>query len=363
MHTGNNNDIYQRRDKAMGPKRLTDAQLKDDPGIQLRSFKRTRDFLVAIDTDGCITDNMNGKQMLIFHPQFMEYYDLWGIETYFREVAEYYNLFSVDRGCNRFMAVSLTLKVLQKRDDVVRVISEEKMALPDVGLLDRYISFTKKNNLGLGNPSLEAYLDKNPTDLFYYKLLGWSEAVNRTFPHVSAKIPPFSGVEEALARMAEYADIVVVSKTPYEDLANYWGDQGIDKYIQVIAGQEMGSKGHHIEVAVASGGYTGDRVLMLGDGNGDLKAVKANKGLFYPIAPGREQDAWDDFSGAFKRFIDGKYKGGFEDSLLDDFARVLLTTPAWEEPEYDHRASYIKKQPIRKELYQRFNPGGRLAVI
>ena len=75
MHTGNNNDIYQRRDKAMGPKRLTDAQLKDDPGIQLRSFKRTRDFLVAIDTDGCITDNMNGKQMLIFHPQFMEYYD------------------------------------------------------------------------------------------------------------------------------------------------------------------------------------------------------------------------------------------------------------------------------------------------
>ena len=306
---------------------------------------------------------MNGKQMLIFHPQFMEYYNLWGIETYFREVAEYYNLFSVDRGCNRFVAISLILKALQKRDDTAKSISEVNIVLPEVVLLDKYISFTKKNKLGLGNPSLEAYLDKNPTDLFYYKLLGWSEAVNRTFPHISAKIPPFDGVKDVLALMAEYADIMVVSKTPYEDLANYWEGQGIDKYIQVIAGQEMGSKGHHIEAARVSGGYEDNHVLMLGDGNGDLKAAKANDSLFYPVTPGREQNAWDDFSGAFKRFIDGKYKGGFEDGLLDDFTSTLLATPAWEEPEYDHLAYYIKRQPLRKELYQRFDPGGRLAVI
>ena len=347
----------------MSPERLTSIQLKNDPEIQLKNFKRTKDFLIAIDTDGCITDNMNGKQMLIFHPQFMEFYNLWGIETYFREVAEYYNLFSTDRGCNRFVAISLTLKALKKRDDVKKIIKETNTILPDVEPLDEYISYTKENKLGLGNPSLEAYLDKNLTNLFYYKLLGWSEAVNRTFPHISSKIPPFDGVKEAIANMAEYADIVVVSKTSYEDLANYWEDQGIDKYAKVIAGQEMGSKGHHIEVAKAAGGYADDEVLMLGDGNGDLMAVKENNGLFYPITPGREQDDWNNFGEAFKKFIDKEYKGKFEDDLLDDFTRALLATPAWEEPGYDHKKEYRKKQDIRKDLYRRFNPGGRLAVL
>ena len=347
----------------MSPERLRDRELKETPEIQLKNFKRTRDHLIAIDTDGCITDNMNGKQMLIFHPQFMEFYNLCGVETYFREIAEYYNLFSVDRGCNRFVAISLTLKVLKKRKDVAGVILEKSIILPDVGPLDEYISYTREKKLGLGNPSLEAYLDKNPTDLFYYKLLGWSEAVNRTFPHISAKIPPFDGVKEGLAQMAEYADIVVVSKTPYEDLANYWENQGIDKYVQIIAGQEMGSKGHHIEVARTAGGYADDEVLMLGDGNGDLKAVKENNGLFYPITPGREQTDWDNFLDALKRFTDKEYKGGFEEELIKRFKDALLITPPWEEPGYDHKISYIKNQDIRKDLYKRFNPGGKLAVL
>ncbi|GAI16634.1 unnamed protein product [marine sediment metagenome] len=54
--------------------RLTEKQIKEDPEQQLKNFEKTKDFLIAIDTDGCVTDNMNGKQMLIFHPQFMEFY-------------------------------------------------------------------------------------------------------------------------------------------------------------------------------------------------------------------------------------------------------------------------------------------------
>jgi len=340
----------------MGPQRLTNDQLKKDPEVQLKNFKRTKEFFIAIDTDGCITDNMSGKQILIFHPQFMEFYDLWDIETYFREVAEYYNLFSVDRGCNRFIAISLILKALRDRRDIDAI-------LPDVELLDRYINYTKENNLGLGNPSLEAYINSNPTGLFYYKLLGWSEAVNRTFPHISAKIPPFKVVKQALKDMAEVADIAVVSKTPYEDLVNYWEDQGIDKYVQAIAGQEMGSKGYHIEIAKTSGGYSDDEVLMLGDGDGDLKAVKTNNSLFYPITPGNEQQCWNDIFDVLDRFINKKYKGDFEDGLLRGFKKALLTTPPWEEDEYCHRTVYLEKQPIRRELYERFDPGGRLAII
>ncbi|OQY37956.1 hypothetical protein B6228_05240 [Candidatus Atribacteria bacterium 4572_76] len=223
--------------------RLTEKQIKKDPEQQLRNFKKTKDFLIAIDTDGCVTDNMNGKQMLIFHPQFMEFYQLWGIESYFREVAEYYNLFSVDRGA------------LQSRKDVQQVLQERHIKLPDIKPLNKYIAHTKENKLGLGNPSLEEYLNQNPLEL-----------------------------------ITQYADILIVSKTPYADLANYWKAQGIDKYVQVIAGQEMGSKGHHIEIAKKAGKYEDDQVMMIGDGGGDLKAVKENNGLFYPTPPGQEHN-------------------------------------------------------------------------
>ena len=258
--------------------KLTHQELKDDPEKQLKNFKRTKDFLVAIDTDGCVTDNMNGKQILIFHPQYLEFYQLWGIESYFREVAEYYNLFSVSRGCNRFLAVQCTLKALISRKDVQQALKEKEVQLPEIEPLENYIEYCTRNNLGLGNPSLEKYLAMQPLNLYLYKLLGWSEAVNRTFPFINLKIPPFDNVKASLELMTQYADVLVVSQTPYEDLANYWEARGLDNYIQTIAGQEMGNKGHHIEVAKRAGGYSDDRVLMLGDGDGDYKAVKKNNG-------------------------------------------------------------------------------------
>ena len=343
--------------------RLTEKQVKEDAEQQLRKFKRTKDFLVAIDTDGCVTDNMSGKQMLIFHPQFMEFYQLWEIESYYREIAEYYNLFSVDRGCNRFIAIQLILTTLQNRKDVQRVLQEKRVKLPDIKPLNEYIAYTKENKLGLGNPSLEEYLNQNPLDLSLYKLLGWSEAVNRTFPHISAKIPPFNHVEECLKLMSQHADILIVSKTPYADLANYWEAQGIAKYVQIITGQEMGSKGHHIEVAKKADKYEDEQVLMIGDGGGDLKAVKTNKGLFYPTSPGQEQDAWDNFPDAFQRFIKREYRGEYEDKLLDQFKESLLISPPWLENDYDHIKSYKEKQEIRKSLYKKFNPQGKLLVL
>ena len=343
--------------------RLTEEQIRENPERQLKEFKRGKDFLVAIDTDGCITDNMNGKQMLIFHPQYMEFYGLWDIESYFREVAEYYNLFSVDRGCNRFIAVQLTLTALSQRADVKKVLEEKNIQFSDRKPLDDYLTYARENKLGLGNPSLERFLEKNPTSFGLYKLLGWSEAVNRTFPHISAKIPPFNNVRESLELMAQYADVIVVSKTPYKDLADYWEAQGIAQYVRLICGQEMGSKGHHIGMAKKAGGYRDDQVLMLGDGAGDLKAVKANNGLFYATPPGKEQEAWDEFPQAFQAFSKGKYAGEFEKKLLDEFNKSLLTTPSWEKTDYDHRSSYQGKQEIRRSLYQRFNPGGKLLIL
>lgn len=269
----------------------------------------------------------------------------------------------MDRGCNRFIAIQLTLAALKNRKDVQQVLEERHIKLPDTKSLNEYIAYTRENKLGLGNPSLEEFLNQNPKDFALYKLLGWSEAVNRMFPHISAKIPPFNGVKNCLELMAQHTDILIVSKTPYTDLANYWEDQGIAQYVQIIAGQEMGSKGHHIEVAKEAGKYKEDQVLMIGDGGGDLKAVKENNGLFYPTPAGQEQEAWNNFPEAFQRFIERKYKEKFEDKLLDVFKKSLLTSPPWQEDGYDHIRSYREKQEIRKALYGKLNPQGRLLVL
>jgi phosphoglycolate phosphatase-like HAD superfamily hydrolase len=343
--------------------RLTDQQLKEDPGQQLRNFVGTKDFLIAIDTDGCITDNMNGKQMLIFHPQFMEFYQLWAIESYYREVAEYYNLFSVNRGCNRFIAIQLILKALKSRREVSQILAKAKIKLPDVKILDSFIDYASANKLGLGNPSLERFINENPTELSLYKLLGWSEAVNRMFPHISTKIPPFDNVKNCLDLIVEHADVMVVSQTPYIDLANYWEEYGLTDYVNVIAGHDMGSKAYHIEVAKNVGEYKDDHVLMIGDSNGDLRAAKDNKSLFYPITPGREQEAWNRLPEFFDLFITKRYKGDTEAKLLDDFNKALPSMPPWEKENYDHIKSYSEKQNIRKALYNKFNPTGRLLLV
>ncbi len=345
----------------MGFVKLTPQQLKDDPEQQLRSMKKTKDFLVAIDTDGCVADNMNGKHMVIFQPHYMEFYQLWPIESYFREVAEYYNLFSDQRGCNRFLATLYTLKALHGREDALQAAGERGVELPSPDFLEDYIHYCEENGLGLGNPSLEKYIAGDPMNLYLYKLLGWSEAVNRTFPHV--KIPPFDNVKECLELMSARADIIVVSQTPYEDLVNFWEGNGLLDYIVTIAGQEMGKKSHHIELAKKACGYRDDKVLMLGDAMGDMKAVKDNNGLFYPVPAGLEDSAWEKLPSFFQKFLQGSYSGDAEEELISLFNRTLLKSPPWEKEGYDHEEAYKSRQDIRKKIYSKINPGGRLFLI
>jgi hypothetical protein len=62
-------------------------------------------------------------------------------------------------------------------------------------------------------------------------------------------------------------------------------------------------------------------------------------------------------------FTDGKYRGSYEKGLLDDFTKALPPRPPWEEAGYDHTSSYKERQNIRQDLYKRFNPEGRLAIL
>src|SRR3954447_26298587 len=72
-------------------------------------------FLVGIDSDGCAFDTMELKHEECFIPAFVHHYHLQGVSKYAREAAEFVNLYSKSRGCNRFHALIEQLTWLGRR--------------------------------------------------------------------------------------------------------------------------------------------------------------------------------------------------------------------------------------------------------
>ena len=137
-------------------------------------------------------------------------------------------------------------------------------------------------------------------------------------------------MRESLEKITPLADVIVVSATPNEALAREWEEHDIARYVEVIAGQEMGKKAQHLEYA-AKGRYEKNHILMVGDAPGDMKAAKANDALFYPINPGDEVKSWKRFADvAFDKFINGEYAGEYEEKVIAEFDAYLPETPPWE---------------------------------
>jgi phosphoglycolate phosphatase-like HAD superfamily hydrolase len=341
---------------------LTTEQIEDDPQQQVRNWQREHDFAVCVDTDGCTLDNMWAKQVIVFHPHYMDMNGLRGIEMLFRIHAEHHNLWGKRRGCDRYLAVRHTLRSLFEDPCAGEELPAEHMR-DLLASLGGYVEFVEAEGKGFGIPSLTEYHRRNGLDYGVTRLLAWSEAVDRTFRFVTLGMPPFDGVRETLAWLAERADILVVSATPYSDLAEWWTRTGLADIVQAIAGKEMGKKAEHIRLLKAAGGYADDEVIMVGDGGGDLKSARANNALFYPTPAGKEQEAWREARGAFEAFFRGEYRGAPEDEKVAEFEGILLEKGPWELDGYDAREEYRKLQPKRVATYRQLHPQGKLFTL
>ena len=92
----------------------------DDSPSPLRDFRKTHDFFVGIDSDGCAFDTMEVKHKECFIPNIIQYFGLASVSRLAREVAEFLNLYSKWRGINRFPGLALTLDLLAERPEVAR---------------------------------------------------------------------------------------------------------------------------------------------------------------------------------------------------------------------------------------------------
>ncbi|MGV1004941.1 MAG: hypothetical protein ACOYEV_09290 [Candidatus Nanopelagicales bacterium] len=142
---------------------------------------------------------------------------------------------------------------------------------------------------------------------------------------------PFPGVREALAAMQPDVDCLTVSATPVEALIRERNEHGLAEYVQLIAGQEAGSKAQHLQYA-ATGKYPDDQhILLIGDGDGDGDAAARQGVLFYPINPGAERDSWARWHDeALPRFLAGTYAGAYQQALISEFESYLPGEVPWE---------------------------------
>jgi len=291
-----------------------------DPQAPLKNMKKSHDFLVAIDSDGCAFDSMEIKHKECFIPNIVKHWGLQSVSKYARAAAEFVNLYSKWRGVNRFPGL---VKVFDLLDDWPEAMRRGQ-SIPEAKALREWIERESK----LGNPALIAEVEKTG-DPVLKRTLEWSEAVNRTVGEIVEGVPPFPLVRESLGKIAGRADAIVCSGTPAEALKREWVEHGIDSFVAVIAGQEMGKKAEHIRLASA-GRYGGANILMVGDAPGDMRAARANDALFFPVRPGHEEESWELFhEEALERFFAGTYAGEYEEGLIAEFEALLPETPPW----------------------------------
>lgn len=266
-----------------------------------------RKFLVCVDSDGCAMDTMDMKHKNCFGPQMVKF---WGLENHKKEVLDIWNkinLYSETRGTNRFPGLELTLKACR----------EKGFLQEDFSPLTKWLETAS----GFSNGTLKAALDEEKNPLLE-KVLLWSENVNAAIK----KLPPshpFDGVKETLEYMGKYADLAVVSSANREAVEGEWTRHGMIGLVKEVMAQDSGSKAACIGKLLEEG-YEKDCVMMIGDAPGDRKAAEKNGVLFYPVVIRREEECWKKLKKeAFVRFMDGTYKGSFQDGLLNQFHEAL----------------------------------------
>jgi phosphoglycolate phosphatase-like HAD superfamily hydrolase len=293
----------------------------------LKDFKPKYEFFVGIDSDGCAFDTMGIKQRECFCPWLIAYFGLQPVAQAARECKDFADLFSKTRGANRHKTAKRIISELLPNHPMTKARNFKVPQYP------HYFAWVDDPDSLLSNDGLKQAIDKATDPEVKKELehaLAWSERVNWAIGETVKGMPPFPFVRESLEKIQPLADVIVVSATPCEALAREWEEHDIAKYVEVIAGQEMGTKTQHLEYAT-KGRYGKNHVLMVGDAPGDMKAAKVNNALFYPINPGDEIQSWKRFHDeAFDKFIKGEYSGNYEKKLIAEFDAYLPELPPWE---------------------------------
>lgn len=272
-------------------------------------YKKEKDYLICIDSDGCAMDTMNSKHFNSFGPEFIKSYEL---EEYKQEALEYWNqinLFTKTRGINRFKGLAMALREMSNRKNI------------KFEGLEEFEIWVEKSH-SLSNPALFEKCQEKRNDCMERALL-WSIHVNLSIVELQENDMPFENVKEAMEKLSEFSDLTAVSSANGQAVNSEWTKHKIKDCCRVLLCQEAGSKSYCIKKLLEKG-YDKDKVLMVGDAPGDRKAALENGVRFYPIIVGKESFSWKRLEKeASKKLFDGEFDDDYQQKLIDEFEAAL----------------------------------------
>lgn len=274
----------------------------------VKEFRKTREFLIGIDSDGCVMNTMDVKHMRCFGPCLVYEWDLGEYRDEIIRLWRKVNLLSVSRGVNRFQGLAKVLKSIHEN-------------YTEVEGLEEYLRWTESAQ-ELSDKSLEEVYAKTE-NICMKKALDWSRLVNQSMAMVSdTKKPPFEGTEDALRLAREYADIVILTAANRQEINKEWEVFELAQYTDLLMSQETGRKEECLKMLLEKG-YEKDHVLMVGDAPADLAAAQGAGVLFYPILAYQERESWEKFSKALECFTEGRYAGAYQEERIKEFQENL----------------------------------------
>ncbi len=260
------------------------------------TFEKKHDYLVCVDSDGCVMDTMNCKHFHCFGPCMVKQ---WGLEEWQQPILERWNainLFSMTRGINRFKGLAMALGE----------INAQYKPIPGIEALQHWADTAPAlSNDGVAK-AMEA-AEGEASEIFK-KALAWSKDVNASIVALDESLKiPYTGAAEGLAAAHSFADVAMVSSANRDAVEEEWGKFGLLQHTDIVLAQDIGSKAACIE-EMLNFGYDPQKVLMVGDAPGDCDAAEINGVHYYPILVNHEQESWQEaVSVAFGKLQSGEY--------------------------------------------------------
>ena len=261
------------------------------------TFERKHDYLVCVDSDGCVMDTMNCKHFNCFGPCMVAE---WGLEEWKDAILERWNeinLFSMTRGINRFKGLAMALKEIDGQYKKITGVD---------ALVHWADTAPALSNDGAAKASAEA--SDPDAKLVLEKALSWSKAVNAAIVELDESLKvPYEGAKEGLAAAHQFADVAMVSSANRDAVEEEWGKFGLLEHTDIVLAQDIGSKAACIQEMLKFG-YDLNKVVMVGDAPGDCDAAEKNGVHYYPSLVNHEKESWDEaIAVAFGKLQSGEY--------------------------------------------------------
>ena len=261
------------------------------------SFVRRHDYLVCVDSDGCVMDTMNCKHFNCFGPCMVTE---WSLEAWKDEILARWNeinLFSMTRGINRFKGLAQALgEIHEKYTPIAGIHALQHWAAKAPALSNDALATAIAN------------AEDEETRLVLTKALNWSKAVNKAIVALPEELKvPYEGADAGLAAAHTFADVAMVSSANRDAVEEEWGKFGLLAHTDIVLAQDVGSKAACI-ARMLEFGYDPAKVLMIGDAPGDCDAAEKNGVHYYPILVNHEKASWEEaISQAYDRLRSGDY--------------------------------------------------------